>query len=201
VNVPSSFSRSSSSSLSDLRSITSGDLLALTLASSLMGSSASLMIGDETFDNACLACLRGRAIALAPFLMCLIPRLMPRSIAFVLDLAALDMEDDEMDQRDERDDFAEDFVEDMSKSTQKNVNVLLTFICPSQISIYCVFSSGSGRLYDAMRAIELEGAVLSSQRITDHKFPMDQIVHMYVNRRKSLYVNYFGLAIPQSFEL
>jgi hypothetical protein len=60
-------------------------------------------------------------------------------MAIVLDLATLDMEDDEIDRRDEHNDFAEDFIKDMSKSTQKNVNVLLTFICPSQISIYCFF--------------------------------------------------------------
>jgi hypothetical protein len=82
-----------------LTSITSGNSLALTLASSPMGSSASLMIGDKTFDNACLAHLRGQAIVLAPFLMCLIPRLMPWSMAVVLDLATLDMEDDEIDQK------------------------------------------------------------------------------------------------------
>ena len=64
------------------------------------------MTGDETLDSACFTRLRGRTIALAPFLI----RLMPRPIAFALDLAALDTEE-VVDRSDERDDFAEDFVE------------------------------------------------------------------------------------------
>ena len=43
--------------------------------------------------------------------MLFLTRLMPRLIAFALDLAALDMDDDEIvDWRDERDDFVDDFV-------------------------------------------------------------------------------------------
>ena len=58
------------------------------------------MAGDETFDSTCLARLRGRVIALAPFLI----RLMPCPIA-------LGREDVETtDWSDERDDLAEDFA-------------------------------------------------------------------------------------------
>jgi hypothetical protein len=127
-----------------------------------MGSSASLMIGDETFDNACLAHFRGQAIALVPFLMCLILCLMPQLIAFALDLVALEMEDGEKDQRDERGDFAKDFIECISKRTQRNVKNWLTFICLSQISMYWFLSSGSRRSYNPMRAIKQARRGLSS---------------------------------------
>ena len=65
------------------------------------------MTGEETFESACLARLRGRAIELAPFLI----RLTPRPTALALDLTALDREDVETaDWRDEREDLAEDCV-------------------------------------------------------------------------------------------
>jgi hypothetical protein len=69
-------------------------------------------------------------------------------------LVALEMEDGEKDQRDECDDFAEDFVEGISKRLQRNVKHWLTFIYLSQISMYWLLSSGSRRLYDPMRAIK-----------------------------------------------
>src|ERR1700733_4820555 len=101
LSLPSSFS---SSSVSDSISITSG--LVSTLSSSPLGVGSppsSLTAGEETFESACLTRLRGRAIELAPFLICL----MPRPTALALDLTAVDMEDVETaDWRDEHKDLA-----------------------------------------------------------------------------------------------
>ena len=108
----SSFSRLTGSSPSDPTSITSGNLMVWMLDWSPAGSSVSLMTGDETTDRACLACLRGGTIALAWFLTCLMPCLMPWSIVFAWYLASLDREADEVvEWGDEHDDIAEDFVE------------------------------------------------------------------------------------------
>jgi hypothetical protein len=64
------------------------------------------------------------------------------------------MEDGEKDWRDECDNFAEDFVECISKRTQRNVKNWLTFIYLSLISMYWFLLSGSRRLYNPMRAIK-----------------------------------------------
>jgi hypothetical protein len=89
--------------------------------------SACLIAGDKTLDSACFDCLarlRGQTIAVAPFLI----RLRPCPIAFALDLAALDTEDD-VDWSDVHDDFAEDFVELGGMSRVIKVeDPLLTFI-------------------------------------------------------------------------
>ena len=64
------------------------------------------------FKSVCLAHLRGQAIALAPFLI----HLMPHSIAFAPDLTALDREEVETaDWSDEHDDLVDDLVEDFIK--------------------------------------------------------------------------------------
>ena len=66
------------------------------------------MAGIDTFDNACLACLRGRTRTLALFLR----RLTPRLIALAPDLTVLEIEDVDIDNRSEEwDDFAEVFVD------------------------------------------------------------------------------------------
>ena len=106
LGLPSSFSSSSVSSPPELISITSG--LVSTLSSSPLGvgSLPSLLTtGEETFESACLICLRGQATELAPFLICL----MLRPTALEVDLTAVDGEDVETaDWRDECEDLAED---------------------------------------------------------------------------------------------
>src|ERR1700733_8079495 len=92
--------------------------------------SLSLAMGEETFESVCLARLRGRAIALAPFLI----RLTPRPIAFAPDLTAFDREEIETaDWSDEHDDLVEDFVEycvkrqGIKRVKKKKKSILLTF--------------------------------------------------------------------------
>jgi hypothetical protein len=66
-------------------------------------------MGEEMFESACLAHLRGQAIAMAPFLIHLTPCL----IAFAPDLTALDREEVETaDWSNECDDLVDDFVEE-----------------------------------------------------------------------------------------
>src|SRR3984885_1184119 len=105
LGLPSSFS---SSSVSDSILITSGLVSMLSSSPLGVGSPPSLLTaGEETFESACLTHLRGQAIELAPFLICLMPCL----TALALDLTAVDMEDVEtVDWRDECEDLAEDCV-------------------------------------------------------------------------------------------
>ena len=134
------FSRSSSSSSEPAMIASSNSLVLMLARSSVAGlSSVLLIIGDETLESACLARLSGRTSLLVPLLI----RLMPAPIAFVLDLAALDTEE-VVEWRDERDDFAKDFIDawDICGSWQKKP---LTFKWPSQISMNCSFSLASMR--------------------------------------------------------
>ena len=107
VGVPSSFLSLSIPSSSEQTSITSGDSSVWLLAWSF----ASLMTGVETFNNTCLACLRGWMRASTLFLTHLMPRLMPCLTDLAPDLTVVEMEDtDTIDQSEDSDDFIEDFA-------------------------------------------------------------------------------------------
>lgn len=72
----------------------------------------SLTTGVETFNNACLARLRGRARASSLFLIRLTLLLMLCLTALAPDLTVLEMDDDDtVDRSEDCDDFAEVFVD------------------------------------------------------------------------------------------
>ena len=109
------------------------------------------MTGVETFNNACLAHLRGQMRASALFLICLMLLLMPCLTDLAPDLIVVEMEDtDTINWSENHDDFIEDFI-DIKMVGEKREQILLTFILCSQIPMRCSFSSTLVGLHGTMR--------------------------------------------------